>query len=431
MGRTKGSLNKKTIEKMQKVAATETAPIAVSSTEKKKVNNKEEGCTMQSKKIVVPINKELLVEGFNPDDFKQYYDDGTAYLPFKVQLAWFRLRYPNGKTPVFRPEWSPEKVPGTFVATARVYKDAADPIDNYLSEASAKKGPDTKIMDTEISIDAYNDVQRAALSMALRFAGFWCSLTESDLSKELADKNVKVENSSTPEKKDENVSTTTDEKAVGNSTSQNNVKQETDAPTVETNVEQEAEAPTTEETVDAPTVETNVEQETEAPATEETVDAPTIETNVEQETEAPATEETVDTPTVETNVEQEAEAPTTEETVDTPAVETNAEQEAEAPAKETVEDVPEKDEATIQAEENELAELRAIEFENGYYKGTIGDLEQRLIAFRENNQSSDNNTDELFLWLLNSNMAKRRFPKEVAAANRIADLRHPEWRAQQ
>ena len=352
MARTKGALNKKTLEKMNKsVAVTGTAPIAVENNKR----DEEEGCKMQqTKKVVVPINKELMVEGFNPDSFKQYYDDGTAYLPFKVQLAWFRLRYPNGKTPVFRPEWSMERTPGTYVATARVYKDASDPVDNYLSEASAKKGPDTKIVDTEISIDAYNDVQRAALSMALRFAGFWCSLTEEDLSKELK--------TDTPTKTETPVSDTPDQ-------------------TKSSNDKTKAEAPVEEQKAETPV-----------------------------QAEAPVEEQKAETPV-------QAETPVEEKKAETPV-------QAETPVEE------QKDEETLKKEEAELEELRAIPFTNGYYNGTVGDLEQRLIAFKEGNQSSDNNTDELFVWLLNSNMAKRRFPKEVAAANRIAELRHPDWKAQ-
>ena len=397
MARTKGALNKKTLEKMNKsVAATGTAPIAVENNKR----DEEEGCKMQqTKKVVVPINKELMVEGFNPDSFKQYYDDGTAYLPFKVQLAWFRLRYPNGKTPVFRPEWSMERTPGTYVATARVYKDASDPVDNYLSEASAKKGPDTKIVDTEISIDAYNDVQRAALSMALRFAGFWCSLTEEDLSKEL--------------KTDTPVPNTPDQ----TKSSKEKTKAETPVKEQKTETPAQTEAPVEEQKAEVPV-------QTEAPVEEQKTETPAqTEAPVEEQkdktpasTEAPVEEQKAET-SAQTETPAPTETPVEEQKTETPA-------QTEAPVEE------QKDEETIKKEEAELEELRAIPFTNGYYNGTIGDLEQRLIAFKEGNQSSDNNTDELFVWLLNSNMAKRRFPKEVAAANRIAELRHPDWKAQ-
>ena len=397
MARTKGALNKKTLEKMNKsVAATGTAPITVENNKR----DEEEGCKMQqTKKVVVPINKELMVEGFNPDSFKQYYDDGTAYLPFKVQLAWFRLRYPNGKTPVFRPEWSMERTPGTYVATARVYKDASDPVDNYLSEASAKKGPDTKIVDTEISIDAYNDVQRAALSMALRFAGFWCSLTEEDLSKEL--------------KTDTPVPNTPDQ----TKSSKEKTKAETPVKEQKTETPAQTEAPVEEQKAETPV-------QTEAPVEEQKTETPAqTEAPVEEQkdktpasTEAPVEEQKAET-SAQTETPAPTETPVEEQKTETPA-------QTEAPVEE------QKDEETIKKEEAELEELRAIPFTNGYYNGTIGDLEQRLIAFKEGNQSSDNNTDELFVWLLNSNMAKRRFPKEVAAANRIAELRHPDWKAQ-
>ena len=466
MARTKGALNKKTLEKMNKsVAATGTAPIAVENNKR----DEEEGCKMQqTKKVVVPINKELMVEGFNPDSFKQYYDDGTAYLPFKVQLAWFRLRYPNGKTPVFRPEWSMERTPGTYVATARVYKDASDPVDNYLSEASAKKGPDTKIVDTEISIDAYNDVQRAALSMALRFAGFWCSLTEEDLSKELktdtpvsntpdqtksskektkAETPVKEQKTETPAQTEALVEEQKAEVPVQTESPVEEQKTETPAQTEAPVEEQKAEVPVqTEAPVEEQKAEVPVqteasveEQKTETPAQTETpvkeqkdetpapTEAPVEEQKAEVpvQTEAPVEEQKTETPApTETPVEeQKTEVPTP---TDTPVEEQK--DETPAPTEAPVEE--QKDEETIKKEEAELEELRAIPFTNGYYNGTVGDLEQRLIAFKEGNQSSDNNTDELFVWLLNSNMAKRRFPKEVAAANRIAELRHPDWKAQ-
>ena len=457
MARTKGALNKKTLEKMNKsVAATGTAPIAVENNKR----DEEEGCKMQqTKKVVVPINKELMVEGFNPDSFKQYYDDGTAYLPFKVQLAWFRLRYPNGKTPVFRPEWSMERTPGTYVATARVYKDASDPVDNYLSEASAKKGPDTKIVDTEISIDAYNDVQRAALSMALRFAGFWCSLTEEDLSKEL---NTDTPVPNTPDQTKSSKEKTKAETPVKEQKTETPAQTEapveeqkaetpaqTEAPVEEQKTETPAqtEAPVEEQKTETPAqTETPVEeQKTETPAqTEAPVEEQKAETPVQ--TEAPVEEQKTETPAqTETPVEEQkdktpasTEAPVEEQKAETSAqTETPAptetpveEQKTETPAQTEAPVEEQKDEETIKKEEAELEELRAIPFTNGYYNGTIGDLEQRLIAFKEGNQSSDNNTDELFVWLLNSNMAKRRFPKEVAAANRIAELRHPDWKAQ-
>ena len=442
MARTKGALNKKTLEKMNKsVAATGTAPIAVENNKR----DEEEGCKMQqTKKVVVPINKELMVEGFNPDSFKQYYDDGTAYLPFKVQLAWFRLRYPNGKTPVFRPEWSMERTPGTYVATARVYKDASDPVDNYLSEASAKKGPDTKIVDTEISIDAYNDVQRAALSMALRFAGFWCSLTEEDLSKELKT-DTPVPN--TPDQTKSSKEKTKAETPVKEQKTE--TPAQTEAPVEEQKAETPAqtEAPVEEQKTETPAqTETPVEeQKTETPVQTE---APVEEQKTETlaQTEAPVEEQKAETPAqTEAPVEEQkdktpasTEAPVEEQKAETSAqTETPAptetpveEQKTETPAQTEAPVEEQKDEETIKKEEAELEELRAIPFTNGYYNGTIGDLEQRLIAFKEGNQSSDNNTDELFVWLLNSNMAKRRFPKEVAAANRIAELRHPDWKAQ-
>ena len=99
-------------------------------------NENKEGVVVMEKNL-----KMVATEDFNPNEYIRKYEDGTPYLPFKVQLAWFRRDYPNGKTVVYRPQWSEEKEPQTYVATARVYADAQDSVDSFLAEASAKRGP--------------------------------------------------------------------------------------------------------------------------------------------------------------------------------------------------------------------------------------------------------------------------------------------------
>ena len=385
MARTKGALGMKNREGEQNTSNTTKAKTATV-TEK----------SVDLKKRIIPINKELIVEGFNPDDFKQYYDDGTPYLPFKIQLMWFRLKYPNGKTPVFRPEWSLEKTPGEYVATARVYRDIADPIDNYLSEASAKRGPNTRIQGTEVEIDPYMDVQRAALSMALRLAGFWCSLTEDDFSKEL--KKDLTSSKPVEEKTSKEASEKTSSKGMPNKAFE--------APVEET--------PT--EAVEAPVEETPTEAE--APVEETSTED--VETPVEETpTEAEAPVEETSTEDVETPVEEtptEAEAPveeTSTEDVETPVEETPAED-----TKVPEENAPKE---LTEEEKSELEELRAIPFSNGYRNCTIGDLE----TGRENGKDSDDGN--LFHWLLNSAIAERKYSKHKAAAIRISELCHPDW----
>ena len=80
------------------------------------------------------------VEGFDPRPFAVDYTDlGTGQtrkrLPVMIQMAWFRLRYPEGKISV-------EVTQGhdCFVAKARVYPNYRDPVECYLAEATASRG---------------------------------------------------------------------------------------------------------------------------------------------------------------------------------------------------------------------------------------------------------------------------------------------------
>lgn len=402
MARTKGALGKKNREAAQQTTATTNTTVT-----KTKATIKEDD-VMKKNEVMMPINKELMVEGFNPDDYKQYYEDGTPYLPFKVQLTWFRMKYPNGKTPVFRPEWSLEKNFNEYVATARVYKDTTDAVDNYLSEASAKRGPNTKIQGTEVEIDPYVDVQRAALSMALRFAGFWCSLTASDLSRDLLNTNTPDKNTQEPiysetEKPDESKELSTVE--------------ETDD--VEKTVEELPKEPeTNSEPSEEPVVESNEEAITETK--EESVKESNEEPVVESSEEPSANTESTDVET-----ESETNTPVEENSDNTEPVEKTddlSEETVESTADSEVdENIPRE---LTPEEETELAELRAMRFSNGYRDCTIEELENGRI---ENKESDDGN---LFQWLLKSIVAERKFSKQKAAAIRIAELAHPDWNAE-
>lgn len=59
-------------------------------------------------------------------------------LPVVIQMAWFRLVYPQGKIAV---QVSSGK--DCFVATARVYANYQDPVECYLAEATASRGVST------------------------------------------------------------------------------------------------------------------------------------------------------------------------------------------------------------------------------------------------------------------------------------------------
>lgn len=111
------------------------------------------------------INK---VEGFNPEVFAVEYtdlnnDEKRKRLPVMAQMAWFRLKYPEGKISI-----SVSKGNDCFVATARIYPSYRDPVDCYLSEATASRSSDPM----KPSVSPREWAQTAAVGIALRNAGF-------------------------------------------------------------------------------------------------------------------------------------------------------------------------------------------------------------------------------------------------------------------
>ena len=114
------------------------------------------------------IAKINAVDGFDPTPFAVDFTDlGSGEvrkrLPVMIQMAWFRMKYPEGKIAV-----STEPGKDCFVATARVYPSYKDPVDCYLAEASASRGeaPDKP------SVSPREWAQTAAIGIALRNAGF-------------------------------------------------------------------------------------------------------------------------------------------------------------------------------------------------------------------------------------------------------------------
>ena len=108
------------------------------------------------------------VEGFDPAAFAVEYTDmntGEARkrLPVMIQMAWFRLKYPEGCIAV---EVTPAK--DCFVAKARVYPSYKDGPECYLAEATASRGPDP----AHPSVSPREWAQTAAVGIALRNAGF-------------------------------------------------------------------------------------------------------------------------------------------------------------------------------------------------------------------------------------------------------------------
>jgi len=108
------------------------------------------------------------VEGFDPTPLAVDYTDLNTgetrkRLPVMAQIAWFRLKYPEGKYTI-----SVTPGPDCFVAVARVYKNYMDPIDCFLSEASASRG----FLPDKPTVSPREWAQTAALGIALRNAGF-------------------------------------------------------------------------------------------------------------------------------------------------------------------------------------------------------------------------------------------------------------------
>lgn len=126
--------------------------------------DKEKGRTAM-RAVISSINA---VEGFDPEPFAVEYADLESgetrkRLPVMIQMAWFRLKYPEGKITT--------KVTNgkdCFVATARVYPSYKDSDDCYLAEATASRG----YLAEKPSVSPREWAQTAAVGIALRNAGF-------------------------------------------------------------------------------------------------------------------------------------------------------------------------------------------------------------------------------------------------------------------
>ena len=114
------------------------------------------------------ISKINEIEGFDPEPFAvDFVDLNTGEkrkrLPVMIQMAWFRMKYPEGRISV---QVSSGK--DCFVATARVYPSYKDPENCYLSEATASRG----YLNDKPSVSPREWAQTAAIGIALRNAGF-------------------------------------------------------------------------------------------------------------------------------------------------------------------------------------------------------------------------------------------------------------------
>ena len=114
------------------------------------------------------IGKINEIPGFNPAALAVNYSDlkegeTRTRLPVVAQIAWFRLKYPEGKIAVKVAQGA-----NCFVATARVYPSYKDGEENYLSEATASRGK----CEDKPSVSPREWAQTAAIGVALRNAGF-------------------------------------------------------------------------------------------------------------------------------------------------------------------------------------------------------------------------------------------------------------------
>ena len=108
------------------------------------------------------------VEGFNPMELAVEYNDlGSGEtrkrLPVMAQMAWFRLKHPEGRVAI-----TVQPAKDCFVATARVYKSYNDPPEHFLAEATASRG----YVQDKPTISPREWAQTAAVGIALRNAGF-------------------------------------------------------------------------------------------------------------------------------------------------------------------------------------------------------------------------------------------------------------------
>jgi hypothetical protein len=108
------------------------------------------------------------VEGFDPMplalEINNMNDGSKRYrLPVMAQMAWFRLKYPEGRIAV-----TVKAGKDYFIGEAKVYAHYKDPIDCYLAEGSASRGyiPDKP------TVSPREWAQTAAIGIALRNAGF-------------------------------------------------------------------------------------------------------------------------------------------------------------------------------------------------------------------------------------------------------------------
>lgn len=112
------------------------------------------------------INNINQVEDFYPDSLAEEYalEEGKTIrkLPVRYRIGWFKLAHPNGRIRV-----EVKSSGGLHTATAYIYAERTDGIDEYLASGTSSRA-DNK----DIKISALEWAQTAAIGVALRNAGF-------------------------------------------------------------------------------------------------------------------------------------------------------------------------------------------------------------------------------------------------------------------
>lgn len=124
--------------------------------------------TADKQGMLARIDEINRVEGFDPyplaiDIADLNSSETRKHLPVVVQIAWFRMKYPEGKiaTSVVRDQ-------EYYVATSRVYPNYKDGIEAYLGEGTAARKYNAEMP----SVNPREWAQTASVGIALRNAGF-------------------------------------------------------------------------------------------------------------------------------------------------------------------------------------------------------------------------------------------------------------------
>lgn len=122
----------------------------------------------QKQAALAAIQQINAVEGFDPSPLAIEYTDLNTNekrlrLPVMVQIAWFRLKHPEGRIAT-----TVSAAKNCFVATARVYPHYTNPPEQYLAEATVSRG----YLADAPTVSPREWAQTAAIGTALRNAGF-------------------------------------------------------------------------------------------------------------------------------------------------------------------------------------------------------------------------------------------------------------------